>query len=78
MGHDSGIGTSNIVALSRKIISHCYMIARLSNIIAPKQHCCFWSNYYCADIDCCFAILRQRATLLPIRNIRARLSNNRA
>jgi hypothetical protein len=75
MGHDSGIGTSNIVARSRNIIIDFMIIARSSNIIAPKQHCCFWSNYYCADIDCCFAILRQRATLLLIRNIRAQLSN---
>jgi len=51
------------------------IIARTSNIIAPKQDYCFWTYYYCADIDCCFAILRHCATLLPLRNIRAQSSN---
>jgi hypothetical protein len=54
------------------------IIARTSKIIAPKQDYCFCLYYYCADIDCCFALLRDCATLLRLRNIRARLSNIRA
>jgi hypothetical protein len=42
MGHYQDIDASNIIARSRNIITHFMIIAGSSNIIAPKQHYCFW------------------------------------